>query len=732
MKIKIKLSLAVIAVMTIGITVVAVLLLRNATKISVELSERSLKNMTTSRANFWKGREEGNLQLLRGLSDVMGEFESLPAQERRDQYDHMLRATLENNPDFVRIFSIWKPNALDGMDSSFIGRPGSTATGQYAMTYGRDTGQVTVTQNLVVDDVTAWLNGPNALKDRIENPTPFKVNGKDTFIVRMGVPITRTTTNEVVGNLTVLIDIAPMQNILEDALKAFEEINAISIYAEDGTILASFMPDRIGKKLMDADLQYGDFKEQANKAVLEGKEFKCKSWAPLLKETLHMVMIPFRIGNSDTTWTIMMGSADSYIMKEVNAITKFTVILVVIILVINGVVAYFILDKTTKPIVKVADNLKDIAEGEGDLTHVIPIHSRDEVGDLAKYFNETLEKIKNLIVNVKKEGDILSIVGTDLATNMNETAAAVNEITSNIQSIKGRIINQSASVSETHATMEQLTVNIHKLNDHVENQTTHIAQASSAIEEMMANISSVTNTLINNASNVKTLREASEIGRTGLQEVASNIQEISRESEGLLEINAVIENIASQTNLLSMNAAIEAAHAGEAGKGFAVVAAEIRKLAESSSAQSKTIGTVLKKISESIKKITDSTGNVLTKFEAIDISVKTVADQEESIRISMEEQTSGSKQVLEGVSEVNEITRHVKSASTQMLEGAKEVIHESENLEKATQEITGGMNEMATGADHINIAVNHVNGVSSKNREVINDLMREVSRFKVD
>jgi methyl-accepting chemotaxis protein len=214
--------------------------------------------------------------------------------------------------------------------------------------------------------------------------------------------------------------------------------------------------------------------------------------------------------------------------------------------------------------------------------------------------------------------------------------------------------------------------------------------------------------------------------------VATDIQEIARESEGLLEINAVMENIASQTNLLSMNAAIEAAHAGEAGKGFAVVADEIRKLAESSGEQSKTISSVLKKIKESIDKITKSTDAVLNKFEAIDTGVKIVADQEENIRNAMEEQGEGSKQILDAIGQLNDITQLVKSGSVEMLEGSKEVIQESKNLEMVTQEITNGMNEMATGADQINAAVTRVNTISGQNKESIDVLVKEVSRFKVE
>ena len=408
---------------------------------------------------------------------------------------------------------------------------------------------------------------------------------------------------------------------------------------------------------------------------------------------------------------------------------RIIIIFIIIALIASILLTLFITSMIAKPIVKVADTVKFVAEG--DLTKNITINTKDEIGDLARDFNATLDKIKTLVLGIRNEADTLSEIGENLANDMRGTAAAVNQITINIKNINGRVINQSASVNETDATMEQIAVNINKLTGHIENQAASVVQSSSAIEQMLANIQSVTKTLVKNSENVEELTAAAEVGRGGLQDVVADIHEIARESEGLLEINAVMENISSQTNLLSMNAAIEAAHAGESGKGFAVVAEEIRKLAESSSEQSKTISTVLKKIKSSIDKITISTNNVLQKFEAIDSGVKTVADQEENIRNAMEEQSQGSKQILEAISQVNEITQLVRNEAHEMLNGANEVIKEAGNLKNTTEEITGGMNEMASGADQINAAVQNVNGLSSRNQDSTNHLIKEVSRFKV-
>jgi methyl-accepting chemotaxis protein len=661
----------------------------------------------------------------------MANYEDIPAEQRRDRFDDMLHDALAAETSWMRVYSIWKPNAIDGMDSRYIGRQGSTATGQYAMTLTREFGEIQFTVNLDLENCMNYINGPNARLARVDDPTTFELAGVMQYVVRLGSPIINPRTGEVVGIVTCVLDLTATQETMMENFNNNPDIAINIMYSNKGTIIGHIMPERRGMNLVDVDKEYGSYQQAVFNAIQKGESYTCTFLDPTVNEKLNFLTHSFFIDNSDVSWSVVQGIYDSVVVREVNKMRNTIIVVAVTAILMAVVIVFLVFSRTTKPIVKLADTLKDISEGEGDLTRTIAVSSKDEIGDLAHYFNKTLEKIKNLIIVIKQDVTNLSETGNDLASNMTETAAAVNQITANIQSIKGRVINQSASVTQTNATMEQVMANISKLNDHVEDQSCNVSQASSAIAQMVANISSVTNTLVNNADNVRTLQEASEIGRSGIQKVADDIQEIARESEGLMQINSVMKNIASQTNLLSMNAAIEAAHAGEAGKGFAVVADEIRKLAESSSEQSRTISKILKIIKESIDKITQSTENVLTRFEAIDTGVQTVAMQEDNIRGAMEEQGEGSRQLLDGVSNVTEITRQVKSGSEEMLEGSKEVINESQNLEKVTQEIANGMNEMATGAEQINAAIHNVSEISGKNREDIDNLIREVSRFKV-
>jgi methyl-accepting chemotaxis protein len=368
---------------------------------------------------------------------------------------------------------------------------------------------------------------------------------------------------------------------------------------------------------------------------------------------------------------------------------------------------------------------------KGDLSRGLKITSHDDMGTLASSCNGVLKNFKDLVITIQDEGENLEDMGAELTSHSKETAGAINEIQGAIQNIKERTTRQSASVKETNSAMGNITGNINRLNGEVEEQSESVSQSSAAVEEMLANIESVTRICQNNTVNVERLAEASEVGKSGLEEVAQDIRGIAKESEGLFEINAVMENIASQTNLLSMNAAIEAAHAGEAGKGFAVVAGEIRKLAENSSEHSKTISNVLKKIKDGITKMQNATDAVLGKFEAIDSGVKTVAAQEEQIRGAMEEQSSGSRQILLAIEKLNEITRKVKTGAAEMLSGSVEIIEEGKNLEQATADISARVEEIAGRIDRVNSSVGRLNELNGKNKKNLSALSASVLRFNV-
>ncbi|MDR3301617.1 MAG: bacteriohemerythrin [Spirochaetaceae bacterium] len=391
-----------------------------------------------------------------------------------------------------------------------------------------------------------------------------------------------------------------------------------------------------------------------------------------------------------------------------------------------------------KPIVGVSSALKGIAMEEGDLTRriTIPIKrahgSEDETAELTRYCNLAMEKICAFVLGIKRQTAMLDGIGGDLSVNMTQTAAVVQQITSNIRSINGQASSQNELLARNSATAGEMSCGLSALYAQIETQTASVEKSSSAVEEMLANIEEVTRTLVKNAENMSILADASEQGHSGLVQVVENIKDIAEESENLLQINTLMQSIASQTNLLSMNAAIEAAHAGEAGKGFAVVADEIRKLAESSSEQSKTISTTLKKIAASIQTIRSSTDNVREKFTAIENGVRTVAEEEERIRGAMEEQGEGSKQVMEAVSAVQEITLQVKTGAASMLDAGKRMSGECVNLESLSTEISNGMFEMEKGADQINTALSNVNTMSARNKENIAILVTEVTHFKTD
>ena len=431
-----------------------------------------------------------------------------------------------------------------------------------------------------------------------------------------------------------------------------------------------------------------------------------------------------------TDWSVIIRAPVDEFMGTVKSLRITMIGIGVIILVVALIIVYFVARAMVKPVQTVVSALQNIAQGEGDLTVRLPIHGNDEVTDLSEYFNETITKIGASIQQVGENANTMEEIGNELASNMTETASAVNEISANIDGVKQQAMTQAASVTETAATVEEIVRTIKQLNTSIETQAASVAQSSSSVEEMVANIASIGQTLGKTDDVIKNLATATGDGKATLVTSNTVTQKIAEESGSLMEASSVIQHIASQTNLLAMNAAIEAAHAGEAGKGFAVVADEIRKLAEESSMQGKTITATLKTLSGEIETLSSSSKTVEEKFNAIFTLAEQVKEMSNRLTEAMREQENGSKEVLIAIKSINTVTVEVQAGSEEMLKGGEGVAEEMQKLDNLTRVITESMNEMASGAVQINNAVQEVSEITQKNKRSIEALASEVSKFK--
>ena len=250
-------------------------------------------------------------------------------------------------------------------------------------------------------------------------------------------------------------------------------------------------------------------------------------------------------------------------------------------------------------------------------------------------------------------------------------------------------------------------------------------------EEMVVNIASIGQTLGKTDSVIKDLTSATNDGRAALVTSNTVTQKISEESGSLMEASSVIQHIASQTNLLAMNAAIEAAHAGEAGKGFAVVADEIRKLAEDSAAQGKSITATLKTLSGEIEALSSSAKTAGEKFQVIFTLSNQVKTMSTQLTEAMREQENGSNEVLSAIKDINNVTVEVQEGAEEMLKGGESVAEEMRTLDNLTSLMSNSMKEMALGAVQISNAIQGVHEISQKNKKSIEQLVGEVRKFKV-
>ncbi len=385
-----------------------------------------------------------------------------------------------------------------------------------------------------------------------------------------------------------------------------------------------------------------------------------------------------------------------------------------------------------RPIQETDSMLKVFSHGGGDLTAALNVRTGDEIGSMAFNFNLFVGKLREIMMQIKSISDETLNRENDLAAASSQTFSALSEINSSIDSMKDRVKKLNLSIGSTDDSTGKIVNSLADFENRMSDQASMVEETSASITEMIAsleNVSKITRTKEEAADSLIniTAEGGKELEKTKIvfnEKVVKKVSIISEFSE-------LISDIAARINLLSMNAAIEAAHAGNAGRGFAVVADEIRRLAKTTSGSSSKINNAVKDVLNGIKEADSSVNRTSDVFFEINKVVEQFADALKEISSNTDELSIGGKEILTATTTLSDITVNMRETVFRIGEESREVSGLMEQATEASGDVGNGMNDVARVSGEINQAMKSVTEVSAafgKNAETLNT---EINKFKV-
>ncbi|MCX7023622.1 MAG: methyl-accepting chemotaxis protein [Spirochaetes bacterium] len=651
----------------------------------------------------------------------------IPERGKAGEY---LRDALEGFPEFAAVWSVWEPDAFDAADASNKDAEGSGTDGRFTPLWHAARGLIELSGPWELDPGGAEAYGiaKNLSEPVLVEPRPITYAaelGATPDIVSLVVPILQDGLFlGAVGVDTPLSKLASYVTAQKPAGSGYA-----FLLGNSGRMLIHPNSAFAGKPFSEiagaVDKSFG-----VSAAVGRGAALDFKAPSLVSNRSAMFVIARMTVGKCRRPWSLGVEIPLDDLFAEIAKAQFLFIALGAAVVLMTAVTVFLFARAAVRPVSLTADAIRDIAEGEGDLTRSLDVHRADEVGALAESFNRFTESLRVSILRVQDSTATLAGTGSDLSADMDRTAVAVENILGSIRRTKEGAVGQAAGATESASAIGAVAANIESLESLVEEQSAAATESSAAIEQAIAAVRSMVKTMETLSGRYAALIAAGEEGRTRQDAVNERIVAVASQSERLMEANQILSAIADQTNILAMNAAIEAAHAGEMGKGFAVVADEIRRLAENSTERTRAVSQDLESIRESIDAIVLAGKEAGESFDTISSLIADVEELVTGARGALLEQDQGSTRILEALGQMTGIAARVRDAAAEMRSGAVASLDEMERLAEASRRILAEMEDTATQAAGIEQAVERVRTLVAKTMEAIGAVREETDRFK--
>ncbi|MDC7126755.1 MAG: methyl-accepting chemotaxis protein, partial [Spirochaetales bacterium] len=437
----------------------------------------------------------------------------------------------------------------------------------------------------------------------------------------------------------------------------------------------------------------------------------------------------FTTFNTTPAGVIVAAVPTSTYLNELIPIRNAMFITSLLSLIITIVILSLITRIAIAPLHKINASLTQIASGEADLTQRIDINSKDEIGNVASNFNKFMEKQQHLISGIQEVVEQTGGIKNSIMQNTQSTAGAISQIKDVVNNVESKINSMNDNVDDNATAMVEITSNTESFDNVIGKQALMVEESTASITEMITSLNNVGSITKNKQRSTLALKETAEEGRRQIDETSEHFAVVADKVTSIQEMADTINGIASQTNLLSMNAAIEAAHAGEAGKGFAVVAEEIRKLAETASDSSRAITNLISEITDGIKNTSENMVTTLSTFASISNEVESTVNAFMEIESSVAELIVGGQQIMTSTEKIHNITIEVKSGSSEIHKGIDSSNKALVVIKDNSDEVSEGINQISTGAVSVADAMDSLSSISNELNRITQTLAKEFNQF---